>query len=253
MTTITVKDWKKINDIILKIYNASVENILEDVMDSINVLVPHSHSLAYYRLQPSNLTSTCLLKSKDIPKDALISYVEKYSQFDFINWYVDSLEMGVFRESDVLPDNIREESTFMKEWLAPLNIFHGVCMVLTEGAQHFGGMFLYRSKSDTDFSDKELEILEIITHHVTLRLTLYPSVNLHSESDGIMGTIMNNATLTNREMEILTMIKGGIKKINLCENLHITKNTLNKHLDNIYKKLDVHSYEDLLHYLQQNA
>lgn len=127
MTTITAKDWTKINNIILGIYNASIENLLEDVMEALNTLVPHSHSLAYYRSQPTKLTSSCLLKSKDIPKEALLSYVEKYSQFDFINWYVDSLEMGVFRESDVLPDNIREESTFMKEWLAPLNIFHGVC------------------------------------------------------------------------------------------------------------------------------
>lgn len=250
MSTITISDWEKINDIILGIYSAPVENILEDVMNDINELVPHSHALAYYQLEPTNLSSPGLLKSRDIPKDSLISYGEKYSQFDFINWYVDSLEMTVFRESDVLADNIRENSIFMKEWLAPLNIFHGVCMVLTEKEQRFGAMFLYRSKDDTDFSDKELEILKIINHHVTLRFTLYPSVDISPKTDKIMGTIFSNITLTKRELEILSMIKDGIKKIDLCENLHITKNTLNKHLDNIYKKLDLHTYEDLLRYLQ---
>lgn len=123
-------------------------------------------------------------------------------------------------------------------------------MVLTEKEQRFGAMFLYRSKDDTDFSDKELEILKIINHHVTLRFTLYPSVDISPKTDKIMGTIFSNITLTKRELEILSMIKDGIKKIDLCENLHITKNTLNKHLDNIYKKLDLHTYEDLLRYLQ---
>lgn len=253
MSNITISDWEKINNIILEIYSMSVENILEDVMDNINVLVPHSHSLAYYQLQPDSLNSPGLLKSRNISKHSLISYVEKYSQFDFINWYVDSLEMSVFRESDVLPDNIRAESIFMKEWLAPLNIFHGICMVLTEKKQRFGAMFLYRSKEDTDFSDRELEILKIINHHVSLRFTLYPSDDISPESDKIMGTIFNNTSLTKRELEILNMIKSGVKKIDLCENLYITKNTLNKHLDNIYKKLDVHTYEDLLRYLQQNT
>ena len=131
--------------------------------------------------------------------------------------------------------------------------FHGVCMVLTEKKQRFGAMFLYRSKEDTDFSDRELEILKVINHHVSLRFTLYPSVDISPESDKITGTIFNNTSLTKRELEILNMIKRGVKKIDLCENLYITKNTLNKHLDNIYKKLDVHTYEDLLRHLQQNT
>ena len=71
MSNITISDWEKINNIILEIYSTSVENILEDVMDNINVLVPHSHSLAYYQLQPDSLNSPGLLKSRNISKNYL--------------------------------------------------------------------------------------------------------------------------------------------------------------------------------------
>ncbi|MFQ7158244.1 MAG: LuxR C-terminal-related transcriptional regulator [Ruthenibacterium sp.] len=37
----------------------------------------------------------------------------------------------------------------------------------------------------------------------------------------------------------------------LCDKLFITENTLNKHFDNIYKKLNINSYEELLQLIKK--
>lgn len=249
MRTLCSEKWEAINDIVLTLYSKKIECIFEDVMDLLNDLVPHSHSLAYYQLKSLNPGSPFLLKSRDIPKSYIISYMEKYSNLDFINWYTDSRYSAVFRESDVLADDIRTQSVFYQQWMKPLDIFHGVCMLTAteEEAKQFGAMFLYRSQKDRNFTDDELEILKIINEHVSRRFQQYPAVHNIYASSTVSGLIINSAMLNKRESEIVQMIKAGTLRSELPSKLYISKNTLNKHLDNIYKKLNINTFEELLH------
>ncbi len=48
-------------------------------------------------------------------------------------------------------------------------------------------------------------------------------------------------TLTSREMEVLKLIAGGYKSKEIAEQLFISVNTVEKHRNNIMKKLDLHS------------
>lgn len=47
--------------------------------------------------------------------------------------------------------------------------------------------------------------------------------------------------LTKREIEVLEQISTGLGYIQIAENLFISPGTVRKHLENIYKKLQVHS------------
>jgi DNA-binding NarL/FixJ family response regulator len=47
--------------------------------------------------------------------------------------------------------------------------------------------------------------------------------------------------LTSREMEVLKLIAGGYKSKEIAEQLFISVNTVEKHRNNIMKKLDLHS------------
>lgn len=56
------------------------------------------------------------------------------------------------------------------------------------------------------------------------------------------------ASLTKREMEILSMIVKGEKRQHIAETLHISLHTYDTHRKNIRKKLEVRSFADLLKY-----
>lgn len=56
----------------------------------------------------------------------------------------------------------------------------------------------------------------------------------------------NAGNLTKREMEILELSMAGITIKQVAEKLFISDKTVRKHLENIYEKLQVHSYKELI-------
>ena len=57
--------------------------------------------------------------------------------------------------------------------------------------------------------------------------------------------IFRDAKLTQRELEITSMVILGMTNEKVCEKLKITKNTLRTHLKSVYRKLPPHSLEIL--------
>ena len=53
------------------------------------------------------------------------------------------------------------------------------------------------------------------------------------------GAVLSVTCLTKREREIIDCIRNHVLRSELCDKLFITENTLNKHFDNIYKKLNI--------------
>jgi DNA-binding NarL/FixJ family response regulator len=58
-------------------------------------------------------------------------------------------------------------------------------------------------------------------------------------------TIENNSTedfsLSAREIEVLEQISKGLDHIKIANNLYVSPSTVRKHIENIYKKLEVHN------------
>jgi DNA-binding NarL/FixJ family response regulator len=55
-------------------------------------------------------------------------------------------------------------------------------------------------------------------------------------------------SLSDRERELLHMVTGGLENKVIAKTLGITINTVEKHLDNIYKKLGVNSRSEAIHW-----
>ena len=80
----------------------------------------------------------------------------------------------------------------------------------------------------------------------TLNLLRNPSA-LNSESEEV-----NNIKLTKRETEILLQLSKGLNYNNISENLIISPSTVRKHIENIYKKLQVHSKMEAVNKAKKN-
>lgn len=64
---------------------------------------------------------------------------------------------------------------------------------------------------------------------------------------------LQKAGLTPREMEVSALIKDGFDDDEIAARLFIAANTLRNHLKSIYKKLDVHSRNQLVARLRSSA
>lgn len=69
----------------------------------------------------------------------------------------------------------------------------------------------------------------------TLNLLRKPNFNLDKKED------LEEIKLTKREIEILVQLSKGLNYNAISENLIISPSTVRKHIENIYKKLQVHS------------
>lgn len=248
--TIEQSDWYSIDEIICKIQEADINSIYGLFPSYIRKLVPYSHSLAYTILDPKDVAGKkrkCNFFSHDLTDECIELYKNKYMPIDFINWYIRSSSVPTFRESDVVADAIRINSTFYKEWLLPFNLHYGIVMPIKKNDIEYLCVTLYRSQDEGDFSIREKDILSVLSEHIAIQLNMLYPFGL-SESEPQLPVVPQEFSqmFTRRENEIINLMTNGIYRTELAKKMYISENTLNKHLANIYVKLGIHTYEELL-------
>lgn len=65
--------------------------------------------------------------------------------------------------------------------------------------------------------------------------------------------VAEQAALTQREREMLTLLARGNNAQHIQEELSISHNTVKYHARNVYRKLDVHSQQELIDLLAKKA
>lgn len=61
-----------------------------------------------------------------------------------------------------------------------------------------------------------------------------------------------NVQLSSREIEVLEQLSTGLPYTSIAENLFISPSTVRRHIENIYKKLQVHSKVEALELAKKN-
>ncbi len=79
----------------------------------------------------------------------------------------------------------------------------------------------------------------------TLKLLRNP-LSIENEKD------KQDIKLTNRETEVLEQLSKGLNYIQMAENLIISKGTIRKHIENIYRKLQVHNKMEAVQKAKRN-
>ena len=74
----------------------------------------------------------------------------------------------------------------------------------------------------------------------------YYSQKIKQEIDLSSDNITLNDDVTKRENQVLLLTCNGFTSVQIAANLPIEKRTVDKHIDNMYKKLKVHKKVDLL-------
>lgn len=245
---ITAEQWMRLNDIIKDIYSFELAQIPRALFPSIKREVSFSHSMFHFSRMVDGTLAVFNYASVDLPQSHLDLYRDKYESIDYINWFADEVTPRVFRDTDVVPASIREQSAFMREWLEPFGMFYSAGITIAHDDCPYGNIYLFRSREEGDFSEAELEVLSILNEHLCIRYEreLPGGMRERSRCSSKCSELIAHAGLTEREAEIVTLIESGVLRRDLPVRLCISENTLKKHLANIFRKLGIRHYEELL-------
>lgn len=116
--------------------------------------------------------------------------------------------------------------------------------------QFLGTLTLFRRAGSNGFTEEEKELLHSVGKYLHVAVNRHLRENSRFVSlENVMTRIEREVHLTPREKEVLTRLYRTESNPDICDHLGITEHTLQKHLQNLYRKLNICSRWELVQYL----
>ena len=170
---------------------------------------------------------------------------------DYNNCYQkkDTIKKKFFNEKNASKSSLiidyREwrKTEFFNEFLLPNNFYYLCGIDIHHNNQLLATLTLIRSKKSNDFTTTDLLFLNRISTCIGNHIYLLKEFNLNKSKNITFKEMqkkrIQNLDLTPREIEIARLVKSGMTNKEISNRLFISKNTVKKHLQNIYNKCDV--------------
>lgn len=242
MKQLESNDWILMNQIIYKINSISeIEKMQKTFLELLKLLIPFDVGTFYL----ADCKGTHLLGRPvglNVEEAGLQEYSESFEDIDYTKWVFLSAKSMAYRESDLFPDDVRENTTLYKEMYAPNNLHYSAQVSLVHDEVFLGIISLYRPKDKQDFSDRDLFVLEMLMEHLALRLFKDPALASTEPCDNAsqnLSVISEQIRLTQREAEVFLLLFTEKTDDEICDALCITQSTFKKHVQSIYQKSGV--------------
>ncbi len=240
-------DFLLINNTIYQIYTApTIEKMKSIFLNHLKLIIPYSY--ASIMMAETKDNDIHLVNPFCYPPDFLKAELEylKNEEIDHTNWLNYCTESEIIRESDILLERKRLSSPIYQKCYQHYNIYDTMQMSIVYEKQFLGILTLYRTREDGAFSEEEVFYLHELGKH--LNYIFYDKL-IKKSTQNTKATLTEVSAahhLTKRESEILGLIFDEFHNQEIVEKLMISEHTLQKHLQNIYRKLGVSTKWDLL-------
>lgn len=246
--TLSNHDWEYLVQVIRRIMKSSSYKELCDVLlHMLNVIIPFSSGIIYQSSRANGiakLDKPVIYHMTDVDPVLSEYLASNYPKF---NTAIMSSKTIIYRQSDVIADSEAwmNSDIYQSLW-KKTNCHYQLVISLVSNDIPLCVVSLFRSKEESDFTTRDIYILEVLSQ--TMEEKFYDILynkGIFSSSYYSLPTL-NEAfgkkfCLTNRENEILWALICNTPRIKICEALNISSSTLNKHISNIYSKLNVSS------------
>ena len=142
-------------------------------------------------------------------------------------------------------DKYRKETVVYERIFAPSEYISGMLMVMDE--ELLGQITLYRLGDHSDFTEKEIYILNQLEPHITN--CLHKMVEQDDFDRLVDPAKLISYQLTKREQEVLELICKGYSNKDIVDALFISEHTIKKHLTNIFTKTKINSRARLISHM----
>lgn len=227
-----------LNHIIYEIYNTEdFEKMKECVLKGIYALIPSACVSIMMANSASSERKTCHPVCYPPDYIGMENKFLRYMDEDYTRWIMEKNTSCLIKSSEMMPESERVNTTLYRKCYAPFNVHYSTDCTLVKNGEFLGVLALYRSKESGDLSEEDTFMVQLIAEHLSSRFYQETSErrkrNLSIQS---IAEIIRKYHLTERESEILQMIFEGRKNEEITDYLCISKLTLKKHLQNIYRK-----------------
>ena len=248
MTTLRSDQWEKINEIILDIYSETdIYHLRKTFLSKLAELIPHGKS--FFDLGYKKHTKVVFFDpvSNNIEEQYLASYFKVYESVDIMFWFFSQNRSDIYRETDYITSAMLRTSVFYNDWMLPQGVHFSMGSRVAKEDILYGSVNLWRGEDKGDFTDSEIEILEILNKHLSIYFhNRYPNGIRRNNEDEYSDTLIYLYNLTSRESEIVLLICQGMTSRQIADKLFISENTVKKHTYNIFKKMKVSSRSQII-------
>ena len=239
-----------LNNIIYHLYDS--ENFAltrKNLLEQLQMLVPYSYSsILISNLDPMQpkLTDPICVPGEFLPVE------EKYLQMaqkDHTLWTLNSGYSMVICESKMLPDHKRLSSPIYQECYSQFHIYDTLQINIVYNNCFLAVLTLYRTRRDGAFTEENSFFMKIIGFHLNRLFYRFMVQKDFSCDLSVQADILQEQySLTDRETEILALLLEGIPEADIAVKLSIAAATLKKHMQHIYRKLNISTRWELLRF-----
>ena len=240
--SLSSKAWAALNECALWIHEQeSLETLQQGLLEHVACTIAHRVSMFdIAQTGAHGQTEFVHPVAHGMSAQAIADYYERYAAYDYTVWSFDTRAVNVYRDLDLVDVERRNATPIYLEWMQPLGIYYGCTATLAHGGAPLGTVTLFRAQETGDFSDEELELLRQIARHLSVHLhQLLPRGYAEGANESPVDALAAKAALLPRETEVLKLMLAGKTNHEMATELYISESTVKKHVNAIYRKLNV--------------
>lgn len=247
MITLDNNQWNLLDEIILNLHiQKDITALQTQILEQLAVLIPHRRSFFDLCTTQNGRLVFFAPISLNMSNEELTDYYKNYQYSDYVAWSFSNNNPTTYRDSDMIGRSTRENSDIYRQWMKPMDIYYSLGCTILGGNQLLGSITLFRSEQDGDFTDSELNMLEVINRHLSAHFTfLWPHGTFPNIADNFAKATEQDG-LSAREKEVARLIVSGMSNSEISQILFISENTVKKHVNSLYRKLGITSRTQLL-------
>lgn len=241
-----------INDLIYEMYHwRSMDDIKENFFQRLKIIVPFTYAsiLLKKNADPEDVTlcnPICYPEYFIEAEEAYISYGDPDA--DYLLWNLYAKESKLLRASDILDEEKRLHSPLYVNCYGKFDVYDDMQFTIVFNGKLLGLLTLYRTRIDGVFSTEDMFFLRALGMHLNavMQRMLGGQGGGRIAGEQHLSDIKQHYGLTRREAEILSHLYRFETNAEIADALGIRENTLQKHLQNLFRKLNVTSKWEVL-------
>ncbi|MDD7739222.1 MAG: LuxR C-terminal-related transcriptional regulator [Fusicatenibacter sp.] len=240
-----------INDLIYDMYSwNSLDDIKENVFQRLKLIVPFSYASILLNQDPASAHVT--LYNPICYPEAFLEAEEAYLAYepdaDYMMWNLYAKESKLLRSSAILDEQTRLNSPLYMNCYRKFDVYDDMQFTIVHEGKLLGLLTLYRTSIDGAFTTDDMFFIRALGMHLNavMHRILSPHPTGHISDKKHLDELKERFHLTGREAEILSHLYLFESNAEIADALGIRENTLQKHLQNLFRKLNVTSKWEVL-------
>jgi DNA-binding CsgD family transcriptional regulator len=237
MENLSKTTWAKIHDFILSIGPiSSVDELNTNIMSNLPELVHFENSGILIDLDKNLKPEINTRFSVRIGKE----WSESFNDYFYEKGLFPDIDKNTFSADYHNPGTYGKDE-YVNDFIVPQRIHYSAGLIIAGQENkpiHF--LVLNRTSDEHGFSPAELAVLKIIQPHISnYYITAHMLDGFRRMPLLLTELEKHNRLLSPRESEIVYLIAKRLKPMDIAGELNISYYTVRKHIENIYKKLNV--------------